>query len=360
VTPRAARRLLGQQIVRPRFRTVADLVGWMGAVQAQDYPGSLWGIGLRLPGATAADVEDALATRAIVRTWPMRGTLHYVAARDVRWMLRLLAPRVVARSAGRYRQLGLDEAAFTRSRKALVRALEGGRRLARHEAYAVIERAGVSAAGQRGVHILGHLAQQGVLCLGPRQGKQPTFVLLEEWVPAAPDTPRDQALGALAARYFASHGPATVPDFAWWSGLPVREAQAGIDAAGPKLRPDTGEGRGWWSSAPMPAGRTRGPVAALLPPWDEYLVAYKDRADAFGHRRRRPDAAPSDPIGRSLILIDGRVRGVWTRTLEKSALRVQLDFWTPVTAVERRAVDAAAARYGRFLSLPLTSRPARA
>ena len=341
-------RLLNQRIARPREKTVADLVRWMGAVQAQDYRGSLWAVGLRLSGATEADVERAVARRTIVRTWPMRGTLHYVAAGDVRWILSLLTPRVIARSAGRHRDLGLDDAAFTRSRRALERALRGRRALSRSETYAAIERAGVSTEGQRGIHILGYLAQQGVLCYGPRQGRQPTFVLLDEWVPPSRPLPRDVALARLATRYFTSHGPATLHDFAWWSGLLLPDARAGIDAAGAKLVKETIAGRSWWRGAARATRSRLGAVAALLPPWDEYIVAYKDRAAALGHL---PQEEPRVryAVGNALLAVDGRVCGAWRRTLTPFAVRVTLDFWTRVTPDQRRAAREATARYARFL-----------
>jgi hypothetical protein len=348
-TPR--QRLFNQQISRPRATTPGELVRWMGAVQAQDYPGSLWAVGLRLPGAAEGDIEKSLADRTIVRTWPMRGTLHFAPAADVRWMLRLLTPRVVAGCAGRYRQLELDDAAFRRSRKILGRALLGGRMLTRGQAYSALERGGVSPAGQRGIHILGHLAQQGVLCFGPRAraGRQPTFVLLDEWLPSATEPPRDHALATLAERYFASHGPATVQDFAWWSGLRVKDAQEAIEVAGSRLDHETHDGRRRWSAAGRPSApaKPKRPTAVLLPPWDEYLVAYKDRAATIdplvGDRTRL------EIVGRSLIVIDGRVRGSWRRALTPTTIRVTLDFWTRVTADERRAVGKAAARYARFL-----------
>ena len=347
----AGRRLLNQQLVLPRFTTPVELVRWFGAVQAQDPLGALWAVGQRLPAAGEADVEDAIASRAIVRTWPMRGTLHFVAAEDARWMLRLLTPRVIAGSAGRCRQLELDAAAFARSRKILGRALDGGRRLTRPQAYAVLERGGVSPAGQRGIHVLGHLAQQGFLCFGPREGRQPTFVLLEDWISRSPDLLRDAALATLAARYFASHGPATLRDFAWWSGLLVRDAQAGIEAAGSQLVRETHNGRSLWAAPATPAGKWRRPAAALLPPWDEYLVAYKDRDSALGHLPANDDRSRMI-VGNALIVIDGRVRGSWKRTLTPSA-RVTLDFWTPASDRDRRAAARAAERYGRFLGKPI-------
>ena len=348
----AGRRLLNQQLVRPRFTTPVELVRWFGAVQAQDYVGSLWAVGQRLPSAVESDVEQAIASRAIVRTWPMRGTLHVVAAEDARWMLRLLTPRVIAGSAGRCRQLELDAAALARSGRILGRALEGGRTLTRPQAYAALERGGVSPAGQRGIHVIGHLAQQGLICFGPREGRQPTFVLLEEWIPRSPDVSRDAALAELARRYFASHGPATLQDFAWWSGLLVKDAQAGIEEAGAQLVRENSGGRSRWVASTAAAGKWRRPVAALLPQWDEYVVAYKDREAALGH------LPPNDErlrmvVGNGLLIIDGRVRGKWKRTLGPSAVKVAIEFWGRATDADRRAVTKAAARYGRFLGKPV-------
>lgn len=332
-------RLINQQLHRGRFSDPADLVRWMGAVQAQDYRGSLWAMGLRLEGATEAQVEKAIAARAIVRTWPMRGTLHFVPADDVRWMLRWLTPRVVARCAGRYRELGLDGASFTRSARIAHRALEG-RALTRPELFAALRRGGVPTEGQRGIHIVGHLAQQGLICYGPRRERQPTFVLLDDWVPARREPSREQALATLAKRYLASHAPATVHDFAWWSGLLMKDAQQAVEAA---------------RSARVkayPAARRRKPAALLLPPWDEYIVAYKDRDAVVGHLGKRGQDRLK-VVGSSPIVIDGRVRGSWRRQIGTSSVRIAPEYWTAVTAAERRAVRDAALRYARFLGLDL-------
>jgi hypothetical protein len=343
------RRLVRQQIANPRFTTPGDLVRWMGAVQAQDPFGARWALGLRLPSAVESDVEDAVAARHIVRTWPMRGTLHYVPAADARWMLRLLTPRVIARSAGRYRELGLDAGVLRRAGKVLARALKG-RALTRAEVYAALQRGGVSPAGQRGIHILGHLAQQGLVCLGTRKGKQPTFVRLEEWLPPSREPSREEALATLAERYFASHGPATIHDFAWWTGLLLKDAQAAISAAGSRLAGEPHEGRLLLSSVErLPSLATRRTTAVLLPPWDEYVVAYKDRAAAFDAASSLADRVSA--VGSARVVVDGRVRGAWRRSLARSTVRVSVTFWNPVTRDERLAVEAAADRYGRFLGL---------
>lgn len=335
------RRLSNQQLRNPRKRTAAEVVRWMGAVQAQDYAGGLWAIGLRSADLLESDVEAAIAARSIVRTWPMRRTLHFVPAEDVRWMLRALASRVVHGSQGRYRALGLDDASFARSRKILSRALAGGNRLSRPDLYAVLERGGVPPTGQRGIHILSHLAQEGLLCFGPREGRQPTFVLLEEWLPPTPEIPLSECLARLARTYRTSHGPATARDFAWWTGLSLRDARQAGEHAGLKRE-----------DPPATPARSRRPAAVLLPPWDEYLVGYKDRAAALGH------LSPDHPrlagaIGIPLILIEGRVRGAWRRELTPSRVRVTLEYWGRASAAEQRAVADAARRYGRFVGREL-------
>ena len=175
-------RLLNQQIMPSKCKQPNDVVRTLGAIQAQDYSGALWAIGLRLPGSTQTTIEQAIANRTIVRTWPMRGTLHFVAAADVRWMLELLTPRILSGAARRDQQLGLDEAVYARCRKLFVGALQGGRQLTRDAIYQVLEREKISTDGQRGYHILWRLGQEGVICFGAHEGKQPTFALLDEWV----------------------------------------------------------------------------------------------------------------------------------------------------------------------------------
>lgn len=324
----------------------ADLVRWLGGVQAQDYPASLWAIGLRLPGVTQVDVEAVVNAGQIVRTWPMRGTLHFVPAEDVRWMLGLLAPRLMAGNAARFRALGLTATELDSAGRILADALVGGRRLTRPAAYGALREGGVDPAGQRGIHFLAELSQRGLLCCGPRDGKQPTFVLLEDWVPASKEPTNQEALATLGRRYFESHGPARAQDFAWWSGLRAADARRAVDAARPALR-EVGDGRlsGLVSASP-PRSRRNPPAAELLPPWDEYLVAYRDRS--LGTREVRGGTGLA-LIGKPVVLIDGQIRGTWRRAISGETVRVNLELWSPLAAAERRAVLDAAERFGRFL-----------
>jgi DNA glycosylase AlkZ-like len=347
-------RLRTQRLAGAGFGVPADVVRWFGAVQAQDYPGALWAVGMRTSGATEADVEQAVSARTIVRTWPLRGTLHFVAPEDVRWMMTWLAPRMIARAAARFRQLELDARTFARSSAVFVEALQGNRQLSRPRLYALLERAGINTAEGRGLHILWRCAHDGLICFGAREGKQHTFALLEEWVPRAKVLDRDEALAELALRYFTSHGPATLKDFAWWSGLGAADTRRAADIAGASLRTTTIEGERY-----LYGGRTRGlapamkkagsPHAVLLPPYDEYTVAYRDRRAALDPKHAA--AARNGIFGPTLVL-NGRIAATWTRRLTKDGVAVAVQPFSRLSGTQARAAAAAVARYGRFLGRP--------
>lgn len=344
-----ARRLHNQLLARPEAKRPDEVARWFGAVQAQDYLGSLWAIGQRIPGATEADIERSIAEGRILRTWPMRGTIHFVPAGDAKWMLELLAPRVISRAAGRYRQLDLDESVFARGREIIHEALQGGRSMTRKDLMVLLDSEGIPTAGQRGYHILGHLAQKGFICFGPREGKQPTFVLLDEWVPEHRVPGRDEALGELAGRYFRSHGPATLHDFAWWSGLRVADARAALERAEPRLVREEIAGRDYWLSPS--ASESDSSTVHLLPPFDEYTVAYKDRGAVLDPARvRETDYGLS-----STIVSDGRIIGTWKRRFEKEAVVITPNLFANI---DRDALEEAAHRYGEFLGKPAVFRKA--
>jgi Winged helix DNA-binding domain len=347
----AHRRLDSQRITETPFENPADVMHWLGAVQAQDYLGSLWALGLRLRRAVEAEIEQAIADKAIIRTWPLRGTLHYVAAVDVRWMLGLSGSRTIARDARRYRQLELDEATFVKSRRVLARALRGGKQLTRPELAAALNRAGISTDGQRLIHIMNHAALSGLVCYAARRGKQFTFALLDEWVPVGKTLERDEALAELARRYFTSHGPATLQDFVWWSGLQTADARAGLAMAQPRLVQEIIGGQAYWLSSSTPAAKSATPTAYLLPPFDEYTVAYKDRSAVLD-----PSSAKQVNVGNGIfspvIVINGQVVGTWKRTLKKGAVVITPSPFTSLKRAETRALIAAAHRYGAFLELP--------
>jgi hypothetical protein len=350
-----AHRLRNQQLARPAFRRPEEVVAWLGAVQSQDYTGAKWALNLRAKGLTDADVDRAYDEGRILRTHVMRPTWHFVAPPDLRWLLALTAPRVHKISAYYYKQNELDDRLFTRSRKALERALEGGATLTRAELAGVLARHGIEASGTRLAHIVFHAELEGVICSGPLRGKQFTYALLEERVPPAPSLTRDEALVELTRRYFTSHGPATLRDFAWWSGLTVRDAKAGVAMAGTTLLThDDADLSYWHAPAARSATRPSSPSVWLLSNYDEFLIAHKDR----GHVADRSVPAPPAPAGPAEyphhLLIDGRLRGSWKRAIGPRDAVISVRPYRTLSTAERRAIAAEAERYGRFLGLPVT------
>lgn len=340
-------RLHRQQLAKPEFATAAEVVSWLSAVQGQDYLGALWSIGQRMKKAVEADIEQAIADRTIIRTWPMRGTLHFVAPKDIRWMLKYLTPRVVTRAAGIYRQAGLEKKDFTKSAKLFEKALEGGKQLTRDEMYDVLERGRISTADTRGLHILGNLAQQGLICFGARKGKQQTFALLEEWVPPARVPDKDEALAELALRYFTSHGPATVADFIWWAGLTKSDATAALESVKHQLASETVQGESFWLSPTATALRINPATTYLLPTYDEYGIAYKERSTII-------DPVHYKKIGNfmtSSIVINGKIEGIWRRTVSKNKIVLEAKSFTSFNEKQSSAIATAAKRYGKFVGM---------
>lgn len=343
-------RLVNQQITCSRCKTPAEVVRTLGALQAQDRASALWAVGVRLPGSTQADIEQAIAQHRIVRTWAMRGTLHFLAAEDVRWMLELLAPRMLSNTDRRDRKLGLDAATYARSRKLLEKALQGGRQLPRDEVYAVLERGKISTEGQRGYHILWHLGLEGVICFGQHEGKQPTFALLDEWVPESRKLARDAALAELALRYFNSRGPATAQDFATWTKFSLTDARATLAAVADRLRQFQFEGETYWmpQEMPEPASMLQ---AFLLPAFDEYLLGYKDRGAVLDAAHATKVVPGGNGMFLPMMVLNGRIAGTWKRTLKKRSVHIDYTPFAKLKKSELAAFDAAAQSYGEFLGL---------
>ena len=225
----AALRLAAQGLGGEGAATPGDAVGRLLAMQGQDLPGVKWSVGIRMAGATERDVEASMDDGTIVRSWPMRGTLHLVRAEDLPWMLDLTAARPIASAAGRRAILGITEHDIERARELAVEALPGRRGLSA-ALLAVIARGGVDTGGQRGYHILWYCAQTGTLVLGASEGRGQAFSRLDAWIEHPRRLAPEEALVELVQRYFAGHGPATVHDLARWSGLTIRELRRGIAA----------------------------------------------------------------------------------------------------------------------------------
>jgi hypothetical protein len=342
-------RLLRQQIARPAFATPVEVVHWLGAMQAQDYLGALWAVGLRTKGATEQSLEESLAAKTIVRTWPMRGTIHFVSPADVRWLLELLTPRVVQSSQSRLRQLGIDSQTISKSADVLAKALQGGKQLTRPEIYEQLEAAGIPADGQRGLHILGQLSQSRLLCFGARSGKQPTFTLLDEWAPGARSLPRDEALATLALRYFTGHGPATVQDLVWWSGLTMTDTKSALAMVAAQLEREEIGGQSYYFAKQSGKPSSDPGEVYLLPPFDEYLIGYRDRSAALDPIYNQLVVPGGNGIFNPIVVINGQVVGTWKRVFKRDTVVITFSPFASWGDEHDPALAAAAEEYGRFV-----------
>lgn len=343
---------LANQLILAGRASPAGVVSRLVAMQAQDYLGALWAIGLRVPDSTEVSIEHALAKRSIIRTWPARGTLHFVTAPDIRWLLQLLTPRIIAASKGRLLQLELDESTLARCRELFVRALSGGRSLSRPAIFAFLQENGISIAGQRGIHILQRLSQEALICFGAREGKQQTFALLDEWSPGGLILDRDQALVELTKRYFLGHGPATTQDFAWWSGLTLTAVRSGIAMAGGELEGREYSGKTYWLSRDLEVAPDTMGCVRLLPPFDEFLMGYRDRGPGIDRDLLNLVQPGSNGMVNATMVIDDRIVGTWKRTIERTKVSLVMRTFEALDESQKCSLHEAAEKYGAFLGMP--------
>jgi DNA glycosylase AlkZ-like len=345
----ARQRLYNQLINHTTFEKPEDVVRWLGAVQAQDYAAAKWAVGLRLQGTTDDDIEQAFAGGAILRTHLLRPTWHFVSPADSRWLLALTAPRVHAVNAYWYRKLELDDAIIMNSNAVLAKALQGGKQLTRPELVSVLQQAGIATDDlQRFTYIMMRAELDGIVCSGARRGKQFTYALLDERALQTRTFDRDEALTEFARRYFTSHGPATLQDFVWWSGLTVVDARAGLEMVASQLMHEVVEGQTYWFSTSTPLAFELSQSIYLLPNFDEYTVGYTDRSAVFDVS----DLTKFDARGNVLnptIVLDGRVVGTWKRTIKRDTVMVTPSLFAPLNEVETRSFIESANRYGAFL-----------
>lgn len=331
------------------FASAEDAISHFGAVQSQDYPAALWALSLRT-GLGAGALDAAFAKGRFLRTHVLRPTWHFVAPVDLRWMLELTADRVRMKLATRDRPLGIDAALIAKVEVLVAKALDAGP-LTRTEIAEVLESAGIEAGtGEEGRmgHLLGHLELNRLVCSGPMRGKQHTYALFDSRVKKGKPLARSEALMALALRYFASHGPATAKDFAWWSGLTLTDARIGFEEAGRTLECMT-TGGSTYLFAGDAASAKRGASAQLLPNYDEFIVAYEDRSATLVDVPADKLDARGNVLFNHTLVLDGRVVGTWRRTLAAKTVAIEATTFRRFSAAEREVFALAADRYGEHL-----------
>jgi hypothetical protein len=354
VHPVARDRLRTQGISHPVRGEPADVVRRLLAVQAQDYLGAKWSIGLRLKGAIDADVERAVNDGQILRTHILRPTWHFVLPEDIRWLLALTAPRVLAGNRPMERRLGLDSRTLDRAFKIITAELTGRRHRTRVELGAALVAGGVRpAAGQRLAYIVMHAEQVALICSGARRGKQFTYALLDERAPpglSAKPMARADALAELGRRYFGSRGPATVRDLARWASLTVVEATRAAEAARDGLATDRIAGREHFRSAEAPPRGRPNRRAHLLCIYDEYIAGYREReaiiTPAHGKIITGRGAAVTN-----VVVIDGQILGTWSRTFGRDSAAITVDPFVRLTRTQQALIREAAKPFGTFHGL---------
>ncbi|TQJ33387.1 winged helix DNA-binding domain-containing protein [Arthrobacter sp. SLBN-122] len=350
-------RLASQQLAGDGAMSVPGLVRWMTAMQAQDLPAALWAVGVRVPGAGISDVRAAIDSGTVVRSWPMRGTLHLVAPEDLGWMLALTAERLTKSIAGRHRQLEITWADVEKARDlALDRILADGP-VSRPELFKVFDAGGQPTQGQRGIHLLGTLCRHRWLVPGPLSGNQQLIAAFDEWIPASRRMERQEAIAEFALRYFRSHGPATIRDFAWWTQLPLTEVRAAFQQVQGQLVELEIDGTGYWLSpdvaALLDSGVPGGRSVHLLPGFDEFVLGYTDRTPVLAPEHFDLIVPGGNGVFKKTVLAAGKVVGTWALqgTGRGAAVVPELfDGTKPLGPAAQAAFAKAAGRYTTFLA----------
>lgn len=305
-----------------RAHHIADVGHKFLAMQGQDFAAARWALGLRVPGSTEVDVIAAFNSGLLIRSWPMRGTLHVVAAQDIGWMQALTSPRILGTSAQRRRDhLGLDVDLIEKVRGITIAALQGGGYMTRDSLMTRISQSGIEIQTGWSYHLVWFLAQTGTITFGPvaPNGREQYLVLADEWIKNPRNLSGDEALAELVQGFARAHGPATVKDLVWWTGLPQRDLKRGFAASGQHMQKITGaEGQEYWVLADQhvnvtPAESKTGTVH-LLPAFDEHLLGYTDRSVQL-HRDHATAVVPGkNGVFRPTITVNGRTVGTWRRT----------------------------------------------
>ncbi|SFR95283.1 Winged helix DNA-binding domain-containing protein [Microbacterium sp. cf046] len=350
------RRLRSHRLSAPA-PTIAAAAEHMLATQGQEFWGGRWALAARTKGdPSVRDVDAVFDGGQIVRSWTMRGTIHVIPARDLGWVLSLTGERQSRAAAGVHRAEGIDGDELGRAERLAMAALAGGDRLTRKELFAAFERGGVSTAGQRGYHLLVALSVRNLVCQGPvvpreaGPSREQYIVRSDEWL-REPSWPADP-LAEFFARYIASHGPAGVRDFSWWSGLPLGVCRAAAEAASDRLSVVADDGdRLYVAAGPSPRTSAGAHEVIALPPFEEYYLSYADRAVPCAPEFLAHVGPSMNGIVRPILIARGEVVGVWTHSLAvgRHSEAPLPELFAPESATDAE-VGAALDRYRAFIT----------
>jgi len=345
----ATLRLRNQQIEGSKFQSVKELVGWMGGMQAQDFAMAKWAVGIRLPHSTEKTVEEAYNQGKIIRTHLMRPTWHFVSANDIYWMLELTAPQIRKIMKTNDRRFELNDAVYAICNRMLEQVLSDGQSLMREELVMEFDKIHIRTDENRLSHIMVRAELDGVVCSGPMKGNKLTYSLLSDRVPSKKHYSHEEALATMASRYFTSHCPASLRDFVWWSGLSITNARKGLEAIKPGLISESIGKETYWMTNSFTDTAPAKPSVHLLPSYDEFLIAYADRAAALEavHNKK---IISNNGIFRPIIVVNGQVVGLWKRITKKDTIFIEVTHFNPFNTETVHSIEQEASRYGTFLN----------
>lgn len=344
-------RLKNQGIVESTFQNPAEVVQWMVAMQAQEFAMAKWAIGLRLAGCDDEKIEKSFNEGSILRTHLLRPTWHFVTAPDIRWLLELTAPHINAASAYYHRKSGLDKKTFTRSNDIFAKALEGEKHLTREELQAALEKEKIIASGIKLAYVMMVAELDGVICSGSRRGKQFTYALLDDRIPAEKKITRDEALVNLTQRFFASRGPATIQDLSYWSGLTIKELRPAILSLPSNFEREIVDGREYIFQERDYADKKKSSATFLMPDYDEYGMSYKNRDELYNKKNISFQGKKSATVFNHVIVVDGVYGGAWQRKTKGNKVVVEIRTSKGISEAKQKAVDIAKKKYMKFFGL---------
>ncbi|WP_162946621.1 winged helix DNA-binding domain-containing protein [Chitinophaga barathri] len=344
-------RLEQQYITKPFTGKAPGLASHLCAMQAQDYAAAKWAMGLRMPGFTDEMADAAFADKSLIRTYSVRSTIHIVHPEDARWLIALTRDRFVSTSASLNRKLELDEKTLLKSTTIIRDALTGGKELTRDELKLLLEKKKINCESQRLNHMLYRAGMDQVLCFGKRRGKEFTYALLDDYVPAGKKIPQQEALSRLALRFITGHGPATAQDFSWWSGHPVTACKAAFLSHGKSLHSVTVQDQEYWMLPDIKPGKPATGIK-LLSGFDEYYMGFKDKGLMLDKEFSKPMSTPNGLLP-YIILLNRKVAGTWRRNIKKNIIGMEYTPFKPFTAAQQKALKEAAKPFGKFIGLPL-------
>lgn len=345
-------RLSNQHLAGNGFNTPREVIEHLGAMQSQEFLSARWGIGMRGQGLFAPDIEDAYDKGEIIRTHIMRPTWHFILPEDLLWMQELTSQRVRQLMSHYNKKLELTPEVFKKTNSLLINLLKGHNFLTRQEIKKELEKIGIQTDVQRLAHIMMWPELDGIVCSGPLRGGQLTYALVEERIKKSITLNRENALRELAIKYFQSHGPASIKDFSWWSGLSMEDSQNAVGLLGKEFDEFELEGRKYFYPRNVSIVKNSIPYAHLLSIFDEYTIAYKDRSALGGFKYIEELMSMGNALT-SIVILNGQIAGTWKRVLKKNVVNVDCNLLKRLNTNEKQAVNETAQNYANFLGLKL-------